>query len=585
MVGMAAIGTLSYNGYTFDGAAKIKARVEFQYDSAGRAVLYHRHVIRAEAVVASAAGTTDDEMASIRALLSKPGKAFQFINRGFGSDLIVNVTPALSDVAFGPKPKVLEWEPIAGACAANIIWEVEVCVPVCDASGIHRSTGIMSFNYDIDFDIDRGWTTRTITGTIGIAQTRLPGGPGGAGRIGDHADYYREKIRAGDIAPPGFERRSKWTTSEDKSTLSFAITDTQIRSQNPYPPGVVDISATHGVFWRRANRGGARQQNRLNMQIELLPTSAKTIGFLVFASLLTQRLAIARSGGKGALLEDVSVEEDIWGMSSSFSATWTTLKGLDELIQGSGIFTTPTINSRNWAAWNESVKRSQSQRGYLNARDFAANDILVDMCTFETPPISSGQPELTYRRDRRPLKPKNELPPRASSYKGFGNAIILEKDMPAVRQSPSQYPYTSGGGLSTESGGSSGSGTTSPGSQSTNPIDVGFQFTPNERKQYDDTIQLSGGGKTTVSMIGWAERVGYEVPRPSLQKYGGLTVEAGQIVETNVKFSQQCSEVVYGVPVYQATWMITYMLTNTPSNGPTPNYIIPDEGQPPGWIA
>lgn len=587
MVGMNAVGTLSYNGYTFDGTARITCRVEFEYDSAERAVLYHRHIIRAEATIASAASTTDTEMADIRARLSKVGQRLDFVNKGFGNDLVVNAGGSLlNDVNFGPKPRVIEWEPIAGAGAAYIVWEVEVCVPVCDGSGIHRTTGVMSFNYDIDFDIDRGWTTRTISGSLRIAQTRISAGAGAAARIADTADNYREWIRAGDQAPAGFERRSKWTTSEDKSTLTFSIVDTQIRGQNVRPPGVVDISGEHVASWRRAGKGGVRLFNRLSMDIELLPTMPKITGFLMFSAFLDQKLRIARDGGKGVMLEEMQIREDIWGMPTGYSAGYTIFKGIDELIQGTGLFVTPTINAASWGDWSASIRAANGQRGFIGMRDFAQNDVIVDMCTTQVPTVAQSDAPAGYRRDRRPVAYKNEPPPPERSYLDLQNGIIVEKKMPAVRQSPQQYPYQSA--LSAAIGSATGGaaqGTIVPPVISTTPQQsAGMQFSPAEKKQYDDTIQLSGGGNTTITMIGWAERAGYEVPRPSLNQFGGLSISAGHIVETDVKFSQQVKAVYFGLPVYQAAWYITYMLSNTPINAPTPNSAEAiQEGTPRGW--
>ncbi len=429
----------------------------------------------------------------------------------------------------------------------------------------------MSFNYDIDYDIDRGWTTRTISGSLRIAQTRLPANAGAGARIADTADSYREWIRAGESPPNGFERRSKWTTSEDKSTLTFSIVDTQIRGTMPRPPGVVDISGDHTVSWRRAGKAGGKQSARLSMDIELLPTIPKITGFMMFSQLLQQKVNIAKSTGQAVLVEELQVREDIWGMVSSYSAGYTIYRGIDEIIQASGVFVAPSINSASWESWSQSVKSANGQRGYIGMRDFAANDIIVDMCTQQVPTVAQGPTPSVYRRDSRPVIYKNERPPPEKSYSAFTNAITIHKSMPAVRQSPSQYPYA--GALGSGTGGSFQGSIVPPLVASPPNASNGTTFESQERKTYDDTIQLSGGANCTVTMEGYCERAGYEVPRPRIIQIGDLTVASGRVVETNVIFKQAVKCVYFGVPVIQAAWSITYMLTNTPSYLQTPHNI------------
>lgn len=584
MVGMAAVGTLSYNGYTFDGTAKIKCRVEFVYDSADRTISYHKHTITVEAVVAVASGDTDDDLETIRILLSQPAKPFVFVNRGFGDDLIVNFGGStLKDVNFGPKPRMIEWEPIAGVGAANVTWEVEVCVPVCECGPCARTSGVMSFTYDIDFAIDGGWTERRISGSLRIAQTRISLPAGAPGQIPDNADGYREWLGITKEAPSGFTRKSQFSTSEDKCTLNFTITDTEIRSNNTYPPGVVNIQGRHRASWRRSAKGGMLKLfNRLSASIELMAGVRKVNALLIFASLLQQRIAIAKAGGKGVLLEELEIEEDIWGMPTDFSASYVVLRGIDEILQGTGLFTTPAPSSPTWKQWNVSTAVAHSARGYAQMRDVAGNDALIDLCT-QFAGGRAPEPNKPSPTDYpQPLKIKNETPPKEKSYSDFQNAIYTHKEMPAVRQSAAQQPYTTGGGGNLSAG---GSGSSLTDNTSTNPADEGLSFPPTQKKQYDDTIQLGGGANTSVMMVGFAERAGYEIQRPKLLAIGDLTAAAGQIVETDVKFMSKQKGIYFGVPVYQAAWAITYMLTNTPSTVKTPNNVAqsPTNTLPP-WV-
>jgi hypothetical protein len=250
---------------------------------------------------------------------------------------------------------------------------------------------------------------------------------------------------------------------------------------------------------------------------------------------------------------------------------------LDEIIKGTGLFTTPTVNSRSWRDWNRYAKTSQSQRGYLGMREFAANDVIVDMCTNQLPSVAEAPPRYPSPGSYSNQPIYNKIPPADKSYLEFNNSIQMDKEIPAVRQSPSQYPYSGQSALSGAIGIVTGGGfqgsVIPPLAPSPPNASNGTTFEPQEKKAADDTIQITGGANCTVTMSGYCERAGYEVPRPRIVQIGDLTVASGRVVETNVVFKQAVKGVYFGVPVCQAAWSITYMLTNTPSFLNTPNNV------------
>ena len=119
MPGLPATGTLSYNGYVFDGATHIEADVEFLYDDAGRTIIAHRHTITVDAIVA-ADSDLDDDVLLIRKRLGEAGRKLTFISKGFGDDL--TAVGIVSDVDAGPFPQELSWKPLGDDKAAEIRW-------------------------------------------------------------------------------------------------------------------------------------------------------------------------------------------------------------------------------------------------------------------------------------------------------------------------------------------------------------------------------------------------------------------------------------------------------------------------------
>ena len=220
MVGMATVGTLSYNGVDFDGSSKVTVQVDPVKDESGRTVLYHRHTLNVSATIADN-DSTDGDMRLIRQRLGEQGAELIFINRGFGDDLIVNSPGGtVRDVKWGPIPEVISWKPIGSLRACEIEWRVTTCVPVCSStSGMY--SGIITINYDMAWSIsEKGYTTRTITGYLEIAMTR-------SGRSApDTADRYRDKITP--TVPTRFKRSQSWTLSKDKSRLDFSIVDKEV---------------------------------------------------------------------------------------------------------------------------------------------------------------------------------------------------------------------------------------------------------------------------------------------------------------------------------------------------------------------
>src|SRR3990167_2729561 len=185
MPGLPAVGELTYNGYTFDGATHIDVASEPVRDEADRTVVYKRITITVDAIVtASTAGAaTDSTLEDIHVRLSHDGQKLVFKNKGFDRNLTVNAGK-VRDVMFGPKVGVLQWKAVGRSEAANVKWQVITCVAACGAQGKH--TGLMTINYEADYTIGpRGETTRVLSGYIQIAQTRV------RMKIPDSADGYR----------------------------------------------------------------------------------------------------------------------------------------------------------------------------------------------------------------------------------------------------------------------------------------------------------------------------------------------------------------------------------------------------------
>ncbi|MEX2176189.1 MAG: hypothetical protein WD872_17640 [Pirellulaceae bacterium] len=543
---LATVGTLSYNGYTFDGASQVSVHVEFVNDDAGRTVIYHKHTITVRFMVNDTNGT-DGDMQNIRARLSKQGQALRFLGHGFGDDLSVNYSGSgLRDVKWGPKPKILHWEPVGSDNTCEVIWEVETCVPVCNTSGVHRTTGIMALNYSVSFRIERGLTTRVIDGYLEIAQTRL------LASTPDCADMYRHYINP--FLPLEFERvDSDWRVSLDKSRLEFSITDRQIPSRNAYPDHVTKIDAEHRVSWVRGNKGGMHLRNTITANIELGRTVqnqhiSPSYAWQIFGTLVRQRIDYARAQNKFVMLEEVIASEELFGPGHSFSASYRMLMSVGEIFDfgKSGIW--QPVGGTDWGRWRTSMARMYDNRGVAGLTQLPAGDAIIDLCV-SSPSINwnAGNPAPPPPTPTQTPTFQNQRPPANQSYLKLKMQTIVNGRSPVVRQAIMQAPPQ----------------TQTP-NQTIHSTD-GANF--GAAGGVDDILQAAGRVRNAVVLVGSALRAGYEIPRPGLVSVGTQTP-----VEVAGQFASDTAGIFFGLPVYRASWALLYDLPNSPGTvHPLPN--------------
>jgi len=190
----------------------------------------------------------------------------------------------LYDVAWGPKPRALRWEPIGGSSAARVVWECEVGLVECeDINSAHKERKPITFStnpdsgagflpdevlqlvYNESWDIDvNGMTTKhydailQVRGYIdaGFLQAVFNSDPtagqdvdvnpfGTPGAQGESADAFRWFFEP--ALRHGYLRTRKYAINDDKTELRINITDTEVASDWPFPPGVSDMSAEYSI--------------------------------------------------------------------------------------------------------------------------------------------------------------------------------------------------------------------------------------------------------------------------------------------------------------------------------------------------
>ena len=531
-VGLAAAGTLKYNGFKFEGAIHVEAETTYVYDD-HRSVIAHEIVVTVRFIVVDTGNPfTDQRMELIRQKLGEGGKEFIFINKGFGTDLIVNSPGGggVRDIADGPSPELLSWRPVGNDRAAECLWRIKVITAPCGKNS--RNFGISSLDWGMTFDIDeRGLTTRTISGNLTVV--------GNQGQV--TADAFRDQLLAPFI--PGFARSRNYSVSPDRRRLDFTITDRQIPSNNPYPQLVPAITANHRSSWEVRN--AATYRHTISATIEPHLGVHPSQAWAIFQQIVNRRVLQAANGNLAriALLTSFDVDESLFGLGHSFSVTYTILRCVQEILLDAGLFT--PLNTNTWTEWGNSMSDAWNSRGLSQLRDVAANDIEVTLCTS---PVSTVVNNLHRIRGigppARTFSFENQYPNEETSWIKYEMDIIPIRECPVSRQSIIQSP-----------GSDSGSWEVDRGTPPSIPADYG----PNSATVKFDKIQSAGVPRYGARLLLDAQRAGHKIPRPAIKSIGGRIAH-----EVRSAMQQTVIANALGVPVYAAVAFADYWFDGSP---------------------
>lgn len=188
-------GTLFYNDVFWSALYSSKINGQVVPDNAKRTTKYVEYTLESEGVVTLNDGevTTDASWANLRKKLSAHGGKLVYTGKGF-SDLKVNVPGSpLFDVAYGPVPKIIYFQPLGSGRSANIKWQVTFHLPELIGGVKPRPQGtlqrttppqlsrttaipilpVLQFNYECSVSYDEeGYSTVNVRGTLEIPMTR-----------------------------------------------------------------------------------------------------------------------------------------------------------------------------------------------------------------------------------------------------------------------------------------------------------------------------------------------------------------------------------------------------------------------------
>ena len=553
---LTAVGSVTYNGYTFPAPLTARVTANAVYDEADRTIIQIDYTLVIEAAILpddapqNAAGAEIGEnLDDIRSRLQKSGQGLTFTSQGFGS-FAINGSSTVKDINFGPKPRVLVWEPIGTNRAVRIVWTCETSIPECTDSVPKYANTLSSFTYDARWSItESGLTRRSITGTLTI-----PAQLSGADGISDTADKYRYKLRA--FKPPlGFHREQDYSLSRDKRTLEFVLVDTEIPSDNPFFPGTIKADINHEINSSLSD-GGFRIWNcTISGSVEVKPTERKSLAWQAFLHVVKDRKERATRATHGTdasttnngktLVTYISLTDQVYGRTLSFTIRYFLYSNPGTLAVGSGIFS--PVPGTSWSTWRGSISEVVDIRGNAGMSHLAHNDVVINLCTGDPASASTEQGVVrdTPSQDEEILGA--ECPPASESWLKFKNDFLIVEDTEVIQHKrlgrakslsevkDSRY---------------------SDGSNSNPQLPYGQSYdSPN-----DYAYQIRGPGTYVLRMFGYAYRLGFPIGIPIITRIGDKVpvIKTKQFKTKKLAHTSKCT-------LYFASWVIDYYLDGPPT--------------------
>lgn len=438
-------GKMSYNGCTFSPLFETTVSGSVVKDNAGRTTKLMDYTITADGYVTllEAELSINDTTTTLRNLLTQQGGAL--IYQGRGIDLVVNggsTNPALArtDVAWGPVPELLEFQPLGGGRAAKVKWVVKTRLYQGPAApgNLLFGMGILQFNYETTVSYgDDGYSSLSMRGTVEVPMTRTPSqATRTLTRTVDDARALIDTQLLNGIDLSRFRVvRRNYSVSRDKRTLEFDVSV----EEKPYmdlPPDCTVARGTYSVRPARAGMGMVLWLCTLRATYTVRADKPRRTAWLRFLALLRLRMNASvdgnmpKTGGGGtsnpttrgiladlsifsavasavlssgsvppsppvpapppgksrsAWLIDFSFDEGLYldSKTVSFSATWRLVTTLSHILLASGLWKKidehkPGTPPRDGNLWALSMRDISGSESWLPNKLNPAADVIVD---------------------------------------------------------------------------------------------------------------------------------------------------------------------------------------------------------------
>lgn len=441
------IGTLKYNGCIFSPLFETKVTGNCIKDAANRTVKYMEYTIVVDGYVTLPEGDTTiaPTMATLYNLLTAQGGALVYTGKaldlvvnaqgggGIGPNAHIGLGPIVGanpndDVAWGPVPELLEFQPLGSGNSAKIQWKVTVRLPSLAVSSTSNSLGLLQLNYETSVTYNEdGFSTISISGVMEIPMTRRPSQT--TRTVFSTVDQFRnlleKRILQGiDLGKFRVTRRD-FHVSRDKRTLEWDF-QAEERPYMDIPPECTIARGSFGVRPAKTGEGLVKWLCTLRATYTVRADRKRRSAWWAFLALLRLRMrqaettpipdddppkppgipfffgpivagavvtaqAIARKqldeervkkGQRRAWLIDFSFDEGLYldSKTISFSATWRATVSFANILLGSGLWKKVLEGARTpkESLWAISMKDIMGAKSWLPNEIDPSLDIIVD---------------------------------------------------------------------------------------------------------------------------------------------------------------------------------------------------------------
>jgi hypothetical protein len=292
------VGELSYNDCVFSPLFVTTVSGVVVKDAANRTTKYMEYTITADGYVTmpdDVGDNIDVPMTTMRQALTAQAGVLTYSGRGL--DIVVNKPGGqVDDVAWGPIPELLEFQPLGAGRSAKVKWTVKTRIPeVAPVGG--RLGPVLQFNEEtsVSYD-DAGFSTISIRGTLEIPLTRQTQATHTLTTTVDdfRATYLNAVAASIDLTRFRVTRR-EFSISRDKRTMEWEF----VAEELPYMGLPPKVSIARGTFNFRPAKTGAGLSTwlcTLRVTYTVVKGQPRRLAWWAFLALLRIRMLAAANG-------------------------------------------------------------------------------------------------------------------------------------------------------------------------------------------------------------------------------------------------------------------------------------------------
>lgn len=361
--------SVKYGSYSFPSTTNASVSSTQEYASDGVTKKHTRNTIRLEFIISGdlEGGNSCDVSShfdNVRRILERPSLELRFLNYGFTTSIIGSG----DDLEGGPFPRIIDWEPVGFAKAVRVVWECDFFTLGCLFPNPHESATapiiVKEFQYERRSRLSSDGThivaydgVMEVSKNTALSLNVIPT---------NTILTYFENLTAGitnfQSGTSANYKLVKHDINFDKTgrKIEFSIEYERVKSKNPFFAGTFAVEAMHTM--RSSINGSAMQgkgfrswYNEISARITLQEDQPSVHALTIFLWILWQRLYAvndfandvdeenekeeANQNKPRNILMDLTLSDNLYGFTHSFSAQYLGVYDLDNFLTQSGMYT------------------------------------------------------------------------------------------------------------------------------------------------------------------------------------------------------------------------------------------------------